>query len=193
VRWDVSSSLRACDGFVVCGDATVVQDCQDGLLLAIVDASGHGERANAVASVVSNTIVQEGTPDLGRLMTRIHQLLSGTVGAAVGLAFVNKLTGDFRYLGVGNTCAATLGAQAWHGVSRDGVLGGRLPALVEQSDRLTAGDLLLLWTDGLSEFACPRLASAHSFRSAAGIANRLINELARPYDDAGCLVFKWQP
>ena len=192
-RWDVSASLRACSGSLVCGDAAVVHDCEGGLLLAMVDASGHGERAHAIAARVSNTVVQEGTPDLAGLMARIHKLLTGTVGAAVGLAFIDAQSGAFRYLGVGNTRAATLAPQPWHGVSRDGVLGDRLPTLFEQSGKLAAGDLLLLWTDGIPEFACPRLADVHSFRNAAGIANRLVNELARPYDDAGCLVVKWLP
>jgi anti-sigma regulatory factor (Ser/Thr protein kinase) len=192
-HWDVSVSLRPCEGSVACGDAAVAHNCEGGLLLAIVDASGHGERANAIAVLVSNTIVQEGSPDLARLMARIHTLLTGTVGAAAGLVFVDIQSGAFRYLGVGNTRAATLAPQPWHGVSRDGVLGERMPTPLVQTGQLAAGDLLLLWTDGISEFACPRLASAHSFRNAAGIANRLVNDLARPYDDAGCLVLKWLP
>jgi len=190
-RWDASGWVRPTDGHTACGDASVVQVCDSGVLLAMVDASGHGARAHAIAQQVLATIKVFGGPDLTLLMARIHQELQGTVGAAVGLAFVDVDTVSVRYLGVGNTRAAKFGSKAWYGVSRDGVLGDRMPSLLEQRSPLSAGDLLVLWTDGIPEYACSKMAAATSYRDAADIAARLINELAKPYDDAGCLVFKW--
>jgi hypothetical protein len=52
--------------------------------------------------------------------------------------------------------------------------------------------MLVMWTDGIPEYACSKLAAATFYRDAADIAKRLITDLAKPYDDAGCLVFKWQ-
>jgi anti-sigma regulatory factor (Ser/Thr protein kinase) len=191
-RWDASGWVRPTDGHTACGDASVVQACDGGVLLAIVDASGHGARAHGIAQCAVATIKAFGGPDLDRLMARIHQELQGTVGAAVGLAFVDADAASFRYLGVGNTRAAKFGGKGWYGVSRDGVLGDRMPSLLEQRSPLSAGDLLVMWTDGIPEYACSKLAAATSYRDAGDIASRLINELAKPYDDAGCLVFKWQ-
>ena len=67
-----------------------------------------------------------------------------------------------------------------------------MPSLLAQSSPLAPGDMLVMWTDGIPEYACSKLAAATSYRDAADIAKRLITDLAKPYDDAGCLVFKWQ-
>lgn len=191
-RWDSSGWVRPADGHTACGDATVVHDVEGGVLLAIVDASGHGTRAQSIAQRVLEVIARDGGPDLERLMTRIHKDLQGTVGAGVGLAFVDTATATFRYVGVGNTRAATVGGKAWYGLSRDGVLGDRMPSLLAQSSPLVPDDILVMWTDGIPEYACSRLEAATSCRDASDIAKKLITDLARPYDDAGCLVFKWR-
>ena len=191
-RWDAGAWVRPTDGHTACGDAAVVQNCDGGVLLAIVDGAGHGHRAHDVAQRALAVIRDHGGPDLDRLMARIHDGLRGTVGAAVGLAFVDTTTAMFRYIGVGNTRASKFGRQAWHGVSRDGLLGDRLPSSLEQSCALAAGDMLVMWTDGIPENASTSSMAATSYRSAAEIARQLIKKLGKPYDDAGCVVFKWQ-
>jgi hypothetical protein len=93
---------------------------------------------------------------------------------------------------VGNTRATKFGREAWHGVSRDGLLGDRRPSSLEQSCPLVAGDMLLMWTDGIPESTSTSTLSASSYRGASDIARQLVKQLGKPYDDAGCVVFKWQ-
>lgn len=191
-RWDAGAWVRPIDANTACGDAAVVQNCDGGVLLAIVDGAGHGQRAHDVAQRVLAIITDHASPDLDRLMARIHDGLRGTVGAAVGLAFVDTAASMFRYLAVGNTRATKFGREAWHGVSRDGLLGDRLPSSLEQSCPLVAGDMLLMWTDGIPESTSTSTLSASSYRGASDIARQLVKQLGKPYDDAGCVVFKWQ-
>ena len=191
-RFETGAFVQPCAGFARAGDAAIVHACDGGLLLALVDASGHGERAHEIANRVTDVLVTQGNEDLERLMTSIHQQLGGTVGAALGLAFVDITRGSYTYLGVGNTRAAKVGATRWQGVSKEGVLGDRLPRLISQSGQLEAGDLLLLWSDGIPEFACPTLAQRHAFRDSTEIAELIVKDLGRPYDDACCLVRKWR-
>ena len=202
-RWDAHASVRPFPGQARGGDAALITECDGGLLLAIVDATGHGPAAQAVAEQSLTLIEREASRDLARLMETLHKTLLGGVGAAAGLmftddapimvrkAFIDPAAARFRYMGIGNTRAARLGRRSWRGVSRDGLLGSRLPTLFPQEESLDAGDLLMLWTDGIAEFEGARLAESISFRGAADITRRVLTALAKPHDDAGCLVFKW--
>ncbi len=192
-RCDLGARLRTCEGHAVSGDRALALRCEGGLLLGIVDASGHGPRAHALAAQLEYLFSEEGSADLERLMTRFNETLRGTVGAAAGLLFVDEDAATFRYLGVGNTRAALVGATSWRGISRDGVLGSGAVRYLLQSGDLAAGDLLMLWTDGLPELGCTALAKANAFRPAQEIAGTLVAQLARAYDDAACLVLRWLP
>ena len=190
-RWDASASVRPFPGQARGGDAALITDCDGGVLLAIIDATGHGPAAQSVADQALALIRHQASRDLARLMDTLHTALLGGVGAAAGLMFVDPATARFKYMGVGNTRAARLGRRPWRGVSRDGLLGSRLPSPFPQEDGLEAGDMLMLWTDGIPEFEGARLAESMAFRGAADITRRLLSALAKPHDDAGCLVFKW--
>lgn len=190
-RWETATGVRPHPGHVAGGDAALAIDCEGGLLLAILDATGHGKRAQAVADQTVALIQRQAGSDLSRLMALVHESLRGSPGAALGLAFVDTQAATYRYLGVGNTRAARLGRRPWRGVSRDGVLGDRLPSPLLQGEALQAGDTLVLWTDGLPELESARLAESLTFSSATMITRRLLADLARPHDDAGCLVLRW--
>jgi serine/threonine protein phosphatase PrpC len=178
----------------VSGDAVFTLEAGDHLLLALVDGTGHGRPAHEIAARISNVIDRHaGESDLVRLMQRLHVELQGTLGAAVGLADVDLTSRSFHYLGVGNIRASKLGLRPWRGLSKDGVLGTRLPTPYLQQERLDAGDLLVLWTDGMPELDCIKRAAAISFRSAADIAAKLVDTLGKTHDDVGCLTLKWQP
>lgn len=190
-RWDASASVRPHPGHAHGGDAALLIDCEGGVLLAILDATGHGPRAQAVADQAVALLHQQASRDLARLMASLHASLQGSPGAAAGLLFIDAEAARFQYLGVGNTRAARFGRRPWRGVSRDGLVGGRLPSPFLQSETLEAGDMLMLWTDGLPEFEGARLAESLAFRGAAEITRRLLTDLARPHDDASCLILKW--
>lgn len=190
--WEAQASVRPHPGYARGGDVALVIECEGGVLLTILDATGHGPRAQAVAEQAVALIRQQAGRDLPRLMAGLHECLQGSPGAAAGLLFVDTGAGRFQYVGVGNTRAARFGVRPWRGVSRDGLLGGRLPTPFVQTEGLERGDMLLMWTDGLPEFECAQLAPTLAFRGAADITHRLLTGLARPHDDAGCLVFKWR-
>jgi len=166
-------------------------ETRGGLLLAMIDASGHGTRANVVADNLAATLRANASADLVAVMQHLFKAAQGTVGAAVGLAFVEPNLNQFRYMGIGNTRCAKLGKIPWRGVSRDGVLGGRWPTPYEQTAPLETDDCLILWTDGIAENAIDNLRGTAAMRSTTDIASRLVREFARPYDDSGCVVMKW--
>jgi len=191
-HWDVACQVRPFPGEIRCGDAAVATLVDGGLLLAIIDASGHGDRAQLVSARLEECLHKAASTDIAGVMAKLHKSAQGSLGAAVGLAFVEPAQRRFRYLGVGNTRAVKLGREAWRGVSRDGVLGERFPTPFEQTVPLEADDCLILWTDGMSEHAANTLPKAVLLHSATDVAGRLIGDSARDYDDAGCVVLKWR-
>jgi anti-sigma regulatory factor (Ser/Thr protein kinase) len=191
-HWDVACQVRPFPGEIRCGDAAVATLVDGGLLLAIIDASGHGDRAQLVSARLEECLHKAASTDIAGVMAKLHKSAQGSLGAAVGLAFVEPAQRRFRYLGVGNTRAVKLGREAWRGVSRDGVVGERFPTPFEQTVPLEADDCLILWTDGMSEHSANALPPAVLLHPAAGVACRLIADSARDYDDAGCVVMKWR-
>jgi anti-sigma regulatory factor (Ser/Thr protein kinase) len=191
VYWSLSVRTQPRMGEHAIGDCGLAVETPDGLLLAMLDVSGHGKRANVVADNLAATLRAHASADLVAVMQHLFKAAQGTVGAAVGLAFVEPNLNQFRYMGIGNTRCAKLGKISWRGVSRDGVLGGRWPTPYEQTAPLETDDCLILWTDGIAENAIDNLRGMAAMRSAKDIAGRLVRESARPYDDAGCVVMKW--
>jgi len=190
-QWDIGMHVRPMSGYVVSGDMTMAVQTDDGLLLVITDATGHGIAANEVARGVSEFVMQHASGDVKRLLTELHAQLKGTIGAAVGALFIEPNRRLFRYAGVGNTGAARRVGTSWRPVSKDGVLGQRLPTLLEQTGELARGDLIMMWTDGLSEMAGGMFAARNAFKPAAQLAREMVEELGKPHDDASCIVLRW--
>ena len=192
ISHDWGCFVRPCAGYAMTGDRLVYLPSDEALLLAVIDATGHGQAAATIARSVETVIQEANSRNLSTLMMRIHERLSGTQGAAVGLLLISRLTGHYRYVGVGNTRIAKHGKQPWRGTSRDGVLGSRLPRLTLQEDKLEPGDLMMLWTDGLPDQESRSYVSTIAFRSAASIVRQWAMQLGKLHDDVGCGVLKWQ-
>ena len=197
--WESGVSLRPCQGFLVSGDRTLCLPLEQGVLFGIIDASGHGPYADAIAAQLERLFMEKGTPYLEQLMHCFADALKGSIGAAAGLVYLNCTTGSFSYLGLGNTrilqmdSSRQTGSQSWHGVSREGVLGSSVrrspPPL--QTRHLQRGDLLLLSTDGIPERGCAALVQTLWTQSVDDIATAVVRTLGRSHDDASCLVVRW--
>lgn len=189
--YEVSAYARPVPGELVCGDIALVQEVGDTLLLALVDVSGHGDQAGALADQISQHLTVHALCDTHELMARLHELLRGTQGAAVALVHVNLMTAQADFCAVGNVNACRVVGERWKPIAKDGVLGQRLPTLLRQSTQLRNGDLILMWTDGVSELAARRFAAKNGHQATEKLAVDLVTALGRPFDDASCMVLKW--
>jgi len=189
--FDVGFYNRPMPGEHVSGDATLVIEFDGYILLVIVDVSGHGPKAYEVSGIITKYISDNLCRDLAVLMTGIHKILVGTLGAAAGLLLIDIESQTFQYLGIGNTGANRSVGESWKGVSRDGVLGQRLPGFYAQAGFLKNGDIFTMWTDGISDHAGNQFVRNHSHESAEKIAYGVISELGKQHDDASCIIFKW--
>lgn len=189
--YEVAAYARPVPGEWVCGDIAWMQEVGDHLLLALVDVSGHGNKAAELAGQISQHLALYPAIDPHELMGSLHGLLRGTQGAAAALIHVDLKTGQAEFCAVGNVSACRVTGLPWKPISKDGVLGQRLPTLLRQSTRLSNGDLILMWTDGVSELAARRYAAKNTHQAAEKLAVDLVTTLGRPFDDASCMVLKW--
>jgi serine phosphatase RsbU (regulator of sigma subunit) len=181
----------------------VVIDRGTQVLLAVIDATGHGPGAHALALDLAARLrsgfeASDDPGDVAVLLHDLHQASIGTAGAAAGLCVLDTERALLRYLAVGNVRAAVLGSERFTGVSRDGVLGRRWPTPFVQQATLRRGDHLLVWTDGLPEALARHLAHRLEAAESTGpaetvdLADELLQSHGKPHDDAACLVARWR-
>ncbi len=191
LSFNAACYARPAPGEVVSGDMASLYQVDNGLLLALIDVSGHGAKANALAAQINHYLTENAGPDLRKLMAGLHENLKGTLGAAAALVFVDVPQAKAEFCAVGNVGGYRVAGKPWRPISKDGVLGQRLPTLAPQSVDLSNGDLILMRTDGVSELAAKNYAAQNAHVPSEKLVVDLVTTLGRPFDDASCIVFKW--
>ncbi len=186
----VASFVRPCLGERVSGDTVVIEHCDDMLFLAVVDALGHGPQANAVANRAEFFLRKHWSSDVLDTMQRLHSELKGTIGAAAGLGVVDRRTCELRYTGVGNTVLRTFGSRTTRLISTDGIIGIRFRTPTVQAAPLNASDIMLLYSDGVSDRFDVAQYPQIRYHSAAAIAHHIVERFGKPYDDATCMAMR---
>lgn len=189
--YDISYRVRPLQGEVKSGDMATVIELTGGVLIALVDVSGHGLKASDLANEIRHLISQHASSRITELMMTLHERLRGTLGAAISLLYLDTLRCTLSYCAVGNTAAHRVVGKAWSPISKDGVVGFRLQSLYEDSTALHNGDVILITTDGVAERNARQYVADNASQPAGLIAQGLINKAGRPFDDAGCIVLKW--
>ena len=188
---DIASFARPCLGELVSGDTVVIEQRDEILFLAIVDALGHGPQANAVANRAERFLRNGWSSDVLDTMHRLHSELKGTIGAGAGLCVVDSVTRDLRYTGVGNTVLRTFGSQAIRLISTDGIIGDRFRTPTVQSAPLNESGTILLYTDGVSDRFDLAQYPQLIYHSAPAIARKIVENFGKPYDDATCMAMRY--
>ncbi|MGI9589897.1 MAG: SpoIIE family protein phosphatase [Myxococcota bacterium] len=183
---------RPCRGEHVSGDLALVQEVTGGWLAALGDVLGHGKEAHALAVQIVSWLESHASGDVARLMERLHKRLGGSRGAALGLCFVTE-GGKVQYVGTGNTALRRIGSTETRLVSRDGVVGHTMRAPHVQSLELEPDDLLLLYTDGVSDRFGLKEYPALRHHSVNAVARSVIKRFAKDYDDATCVALRYKP
>jgi anti-sigma regulatory factor (Ser/Thr protein kinase) len=181
---------RPCYPEIVSGDSTVVRQIPEGLLVACIDASGHGKRAHALSQQLAQWVHTSANPHPATLLQELHQQCVGTLGAAAALAWVQPARGELLFAGVGNIPIRCVGRTPWAGISRDGMLGERFPTPHVQRFPLYAEDVVLLYSDGIRETISTQMLRRARLGSAQQIAEHVLREGGKTTDDASCIVLK---
>lgn len=185
-----ASENRPCHPERVSGDLAFMRAGPDGVSLVLIDVSGHGASAHQLARALEAVLQQTPEQEPTRLLQLLHQHCIGTRGAAAGVALVNGERGELSYAGIGNTRICLRGREAWRGVSRDGVLGERYPTPLLQRQPIDSGDVVMLYSDGVSETLNLRDGLLDLGADPAALARQVITHSGRSTDDASCIVLR---
>jgi len=176
------------------GDRYLVEPLSHGVLVAVVDALGHGRRAARIAAQAVDTLGQHAEDSVTSLVARCHHVLRDSGGATMSLASFDWRSHQMSWLGIGNVAgvliphAFLVESRARRLLVRGGVVGGDLPDLVPTMIKLAPRDTLIMATDGIRE----RFADALPDRLAPQpLAEHIFSRYAKSTDDALVLVVRY--
>jgi len=142
---------RAKQGQVVSGDVyLVLEDSESTVLATVIDGLGGGAEAERAARLAAQTIEQYPEYPLQELIRKSHSALHSTRGAVIGLLRLDLAGTSASYVGVGNIGLQVYSRQPIKPISKNGILGFRLPTLLELRYVYDPGDVFVLYSDGVS-------------------------------------------
>jgi len=193
LEWGVAA--RALPGESESGDLSLVKSVGNTVLVAVVDALGHGNDAAVAARTAVSTLDRHSVDPLAMLLQRCHGALVGTRGVVLSLASFNPARATMSWLGVGNVEGVLLagdpGARPGRTslITRPGIVGLEVPTLQPWVVPLTHGDTLIFATDGVRSGFAERLSVSDAPQS---LANQILARDAKDTDDALVLVVRYR-
>lgn len=193
---DYFYSIRPCLGERVSGDIAIVEQREQLLFIAIIDALGHGANAHLVACEAKDYLQKFWHDDVCHTMVQLHEKLKGSLGAAVGLAVLNLETNQLSYTGVGNTVIRILRQQNQKDCSQrlysaEGIVGAHIRHPVAQTIQVRQSDLILLYTDGIKEHLSLQEYPLIFADDVMTISKKLVRLFGKNHDDATCIALKY--
>lgn len=180
---------RPCLGERVNGDGVLLERRGDQALLALLDGLGHGRAAHEVSVAAVRHLRESWPSDAAEAMRDLNDRLTGSIGAAAGVALLQVNTRRLSFVGVGNTVARLM-ATGTRLYSVEGNLGTRLRTLREQSVSLGNGDLVLFYTDGVRDRFKLDEYPQMSYEPAKTVAQTVVERFGRSHDDATCIALR---
>ena len=192
--WAVAS--RTLPGQNVSGDLHLIQPCEHGVLVAVVDGVGHGDEATLAARTAVNALAESPTEPVVSLVKHCHPLLAKTRGVVMTLAWIDSREATVTWLGVGNVQGLLLRADTRtrpvveRVLLRGGLVGYQLPVLQASVLPINPGDLLVFASDGIQGDFSERLT--YTAQAPQRIADQILSRSAKETDDALVLVGRFR-
>jgi phosphoserine phosphatase RsbX len=159
------------------------------VLAAVVDGLGGGAEAERAARLAAQMIEQHPEYPLQELIRRSHTALHSTRGAVIGLLRLDLADNNASYVGVGNIGLQVYSRQPIKPISKNGILGFRLPTLLELRYMYDPGDVFVLYSDGVSAtFA--QDATIDLKQPPQQMAEHILKAYGKHTDDATVVVIK---
>ena len=190
VEWAVAS--RAMPGEKLSGDRELVHVSPDRVLIAVVDALGHGPTASAGADDAVALLRRYPDDSVIALVRRCHAGLQGRRGVVMSLASFRPQDSTLTWVSVGNVEGVFLQhdsrgrRQRVSLITRGGIVGGsELPELRAEVLTVSRGDVLRFASVG---FEGTFWEGLNVDRPVSDVADEVLTRHGRSTDDALVLV-----
>lgn len=180
--------IRPCLGERVSGDTAVIVSRDGHGMCAVIDALGHGSEAHQVAVAAERYLIDRWGPDPLATLHGLSDVLSGSRGAAAGIAVIEFDSNKITYAGVGNTVLRVFNSKPKRLLSVEGILGHSYRTPHSQALSLLPSEMLVMYTDGVSDRMKLRQSETRVRRSCGHLARSLVEKFGKDHDDATCLV-----
>jgi len=179
-------------GYAVSGDAYLIKENNEDVLVCLVDGLGAGPAAAEAAQVAVSWVADHCQASLSQLVLGCHEALRTTRGAALALVRINTTCRELVFMGVGNIECHARSAAPIKPISYAGIVGSRLPSLREFHFSLTPGDVIVLHTDGVSRrFSLDNVMERQDGVTPQCLAETIADGYAKRNDDATLIVLSF--
>jgi negative regulator of sigma-B (phosphoserine phosphatase) len=180
---------RPKSGRDISGDAYLIKEGEEATLVCLVDGLGSGEAAAEASQAAIRYVEMNSTLPLSDIMANCHQALRGTRGAVMALLRISFLESAIAFVGVGNIGIHARSTALIKPISRNGIVGYRLPRLQEFTYPYTPGDLFVLHTDGISgRFTLDGALWTEGAQDVQTLADAIAQNFGKENDDVTVLV-----
>ncbi len=217
VEWGVAATNHP--GETASGDLHLVQAYPDGVLVAAVDALGHGQEAAVVAQTATDILTSRSTGEsLETIITRCHGSLKGTRGIVMSAAWFCAAADTMTWGGIGNVEGHLLRSHQDSQVTdpdsdqegiqgssprkphtgtfpdeslllRGGVIGHQIPRFNSRVLPVQAGDTLIFTTDGIKSIS---IREIDRDKTPQELADSILATGCKGTDDALALVARYK-
>ena len=184
----VAMAQRALNGNRHCGDQGGCWQNDGKTTLCMIDGLGHGEHAEIAAKAALDYVARHRSEPLRDIFAGCDSAIRHTRGTAMGIAVVDEDAGKLTYAGVGNTRAMIVGKKTVRLRSSQGIVGGGYRTLSSETVPLEAGDLVVMFTDGLPEALDVSGYDGALRMDLPRLAQKILQDWRRKTDDAMVLV-----
>ena len=177
------------------GDASLARVLPNGAMVGVVDAVGHGSEAAVVSRLATALLAAAEHAHPLTAVRLCHEGLRTSRGVVLSLAWFDPAAAIMTWLGVGNVAGLLIRGDP--GVAprqellllRNGVVGRQLPPLQAGVLPVSAGDTLVLATDGVDPDFMTRGVEIGEPETTAA---RILEAHATGLDDALVLVARYR-
>jgi negative regulator of sigma-B (phosphoserine phosphatase) len=191
VTVETGEACRPRAGEVISGDRIGIWQDDVSTLVTVIDGLGSGQLAAEASCRALACVEANRTLPLAGILPRCHEVTQDTRGVVMALARIEHAREQLTFVGVGNIGFSASSRQQMYPISQNGLVGHRLPTLLEFRFDCAPGDLIVLYSDGVSsQFVRQGGLSVLDRALPQELAQEIVQQFGKQDDDVAVAALK---